>query len=198
MSDRETVAVYDAQVGDYAKLVRDDRPDQDLRRFMDAVPPSGRVLDLGCGTGNSAYQMAVAGFDVVATDASGEMVTHARERYKIDARQATFDDLSEENTYDGVWANFSLLHAERRHFPSHLTSVRRALKTDGIFHIGMKLGSGEHRDGIGRFYCYYSEQDLSAHLQHARFDILHRRKGETKGLAGTVDPFTVILCRARD
>ncbi|MBE9477456.1 MAG: SAM-dependent methyltransferase, partial [Proteobacteria bacterium] len=54
MADPETIATYNATVGDYVKLVSRTTPDRDLRRFIKAVPKGGLVLDWGCGPGNSA------------------------------------------------------------------------------------------------------------------------------------------------
>ena len=40
-----------------------------------------RVLELGCGTGNNAARLALAGFDVTAVDLSAEAIDRARERF---------------------------------------------------------------------------------------------------------------------
>jgi trans-aconitate methyltransferase len=57
MSDEETLKVYADKVDDYAKLVTRGTPDRDLQDFIDGIPAGGRVLDLGCGPGNSAAMM---------------------------------------------------------------------------------------------------------------------------------------------
>ena len=44
------------------------------------------------------------------------------------ARQARFDELEVQGVYDGIWANFSLLHAPKSEFPGHLARIRRAGK----------------------------------------------------------------------
>jgi 2-polyprenyl-3-methyl-5-hydroxy-6-metoxy-1,4-benzoquinol methylase len=43
-----------------------------------ALAPGARVLDCACGTGTLAVGLALAGFEVVATDASGAMVARTR------------------------------------------------------------------------------------------------------------------------
>ncbi len=46
-----------------------------FKRFTDALPEEGRVLDLGCGTGVPyAKFLAGEGFDVIGVDLSKEMV----------------------------------------------------------------------------------------------------------------------------
>ncbi|MEI6501496.1 MAG: class I SAM-dependent methyltransferase [Armatimonadota bacterium] len=47
-----------------------------VRRFF---PPSGRVLDLGCGPGREAIALAKLGYQVVGVDVSGPVLECARE-----------------------------------------------------------------------------------------------------------------------
>ncbi len=192
--DDETLRVYDAKAEDYAKLVAS-APDTQLTEFIDAMPPEGHVLDLGCGPGNSAAMMAEAGFVVEATDASPEMVTLAARHAGVTARLASFDEIEGKDVYDGIWANFSLLHADRAEMPRHLAALRLALRAGGVFHIGMKTGTGAERDGIGRFYTYYTAEELIGLLRAAGFEPFKTHTGEEKGLAGTVDPWITLLSR---
>ncbi|MEM9584493.1 MAG: class I SAM-dependent methyltransferase [Pseudomonadota bacterium] len=193
MSDKETINVYDAQAAKYAKLVTHDAPDQDLQAFIDALPSGGYALDLGCGPGNSAAMMQAAGLRVDATDASIEMVRMARDTFNVEARQATFEEIDGTDLYDGIWANFSLLHAEKSDMPRHLKALRQALKPGGVFHIGTKLGENSARDTIGRFYSYYSEDELTDLLMKAGFRPRSIRKGAEKGLDGKLADFIIIL-----
>lgn len=195
MVDQETVAVYDAKVAEYADAVSSAEPDQDLRAFMDALPTVAKVLDLGCGTGNSSAMMREAGFNPDPVDASAGMVAHAREIYGLDARQMTFDELDAEAAYDGVWANFSLLHAPRADLPRHVGAIATALKPGGHFHIGMKTGEDEKRDGIGRKYTYVTVPELRDLFARAGFEVIRERLGADKGLDGVVADWAVMLGR---
>ncbi|HTN23351.1 MAG TPA: class I SAM-dependent methyltransferase [Solirubrobacteraceae bacterium] len=49
-----------------------------LAVVTDALAPGARILDCACGTGPVAVGLALAGFDVVATDASPAMVARTR------------------------------------------------------------------------------------------------------------------------
>lgn len=186
-SDRETLQVYETRAQDYADLIgRAAAPG--LADFVAALPPGGHVLDLGCGPGDSARRFLDAGFTVDAVDAVPAMVSQARE-LGVPARQATFDQIDTHDTYHGIWANFSLLHAPRADFPGHLARLNRALKPGGRLHLGMKLGTGAHRDGLGRFYTYYSEDELMRHLTEAGFTPATAHRGEGTGLDGTSAPW---------
>jgi len=184
MSDRDTIAVYNARVGEYAKLEPSTTPSDTLAVFMAALPAGGHALDLGCGPGTSSRHMVHAGLTVTAMDASEEMIALAAQIDGVTARQATFDDLTETAVYEGVWANFSLLHAPRADMPRHLSAVHAALKPGGVFHIAVKAGEGAERDRIGRFYTYYTEAELTGLLHDAGFTPGPYRRGRDKGLSG--------------
>jgi len=194
MSDETTIAVYDEKAEEYGRLTETLWELRELEAFSEALPKGGRVLDLGCGPGFYAAKLATLGFEVEAWDASVEMVSMAKAHPGVCAKQARFDDLAGNDVYDGIWANFSLLHAPKFDFPKHLARIRRALKPGGAFHIGMKLGEGEGPDSIGRFYAYYSEEELVELLAAAGFTVKGRRRGEGPGLSGEVSPFMTVLC----
>ncbi len=195
MADRETLAVYAARAAEYAKRFGQTKPDLHLLAFLDALPEGGRVLDLGCGTGKSTAMMKAVGFEADGMDASPEMAAIAAEQNDVDVQVAAFDQLEAEELYDGVYANFSLLHAPKSEISGHLLRISRALKTGGHFHIGLKTGKGEARDKLGRFYAYYSDAEITRLLNDAGFDVLHRSFGAEAGLDGTVAPWIVLLTR---
>lgn len=187
MTDRETLDVYDARASEYADLTdAAGRIDPALAAFLQELPEGGKVLDLGCGPGTAAAAMTSFGFQVDAVDGSEEMVALASRHEGVSARCAVFEEIDDEGAYDGIWANFSLLHAPREQMPSHLKRLHKALKPGGIFHIGMKLGTGAQRDGIGRFYTYYTDVELTGLMETAGFTIVDRRFGRDKGLDGTM------------
>ncbi|QYX58262.1 class I SAM-dependent methyltransferase [Roseovarius sp. SCSIO 43702] len=193
--DRETVAVYDARAADYAQRFSTGAQDTALAAFIAALPEGATVLDLGCGPGRAAAAMADAGLCVTATDASAEMVRLAGAHPGVTARQASFDDIDGQDLYDGIWANFSLLHAPRADLPRHLSALRRALKPGGLFHIGMKTGTGEARDAIGRLYTYVTEPELTSLLRDAGLVPFTSRSGVETGLDGTPAPWITITSR---
>jgi SAM-dependent methyltransferase len=186
-ADPETLAVYDARSADYARMVSA-WATPGLDTFIAAMPRPGHVLDFGCGPGLDAQAMMEAGLTVDAVDASAQMVAVACEAGGT-ARQARFDEIGGTDIYDGIWANFSLLHAPRAAFPFHLMALARALRPGGLLHLGMKLGEGEGRDRLGRFYTYYDEDDLVRHLTMTGFTPTARFRGTGTGLSGEESPW---------
>lgn len=195
MIDDETIAAYNTQVEAYAELTGSGAPDPLLETFAANVRPGGHILDLGCGPGSEAAQLRSRGFSIDAVDASPEMVRLANQTHGIGARVASFDDMDEADAYDGVWANFSLLHAPAEAFPRHLAALYRALKPRGCLHIAMKLGAGSARDSLGRHYSYYSQSELSELLTLAGFTVEDACTGKALGLAGDVEPWIALRAR---
>ncbi len=193
--DPKTLAVYNEKAADYeATFDHGGKPGAHLARFIATIPAGGRVLDLGCGPGGSARVMVQAGLDVDAVDASPEMVRFAQTK-GIAARVATFDDLDEADEYHGVWANFSLLHAPREKLAVHFNAIARALRVGGHLHVGMKTGTGNQRDRLERLYTFVEEAELTNLLQDVGFDVVTTETGSDVGLAGTNDPWVVLLAR---
>ncbi len=186
MTDTETLKVYAQKAKDYAELTTQNEIDDELAAFMKALPPQGDVLDLGCGPGQAAGHMARAGYGVTAMDPVPEMVAMADMNEGVTAQVGTFDDIKGYNTYDGIWANFCLLHAPRADVPRHLTAIAHALRPGGIFHIGVKLGTGEKRDPIGRLYTYFTEPELEGLLNEVGLTITDRTFGSGIGLDGAM------------
>jgi trans-aconitate methyltransferase len=194
--DEKTLKTYNAQAQKYVDFVSSlDKPDQDLQDCMDCLPAGGSALDWGCGPANSTMFMRNAGFQADASDGSPEMAAVAKSKFDIDVRVATFDDLNDVEKYDGIFANFSLLHAPRADFPAHLGRAHTALKSGGVLHLGLKIGDGEHRDGLDRMYTYYQEDDLRNLVADAGFETFATRQDSAPGLAGTNDPFIILRAR---
>ncbi len=166
-SDAETIAVYDRQAEKYLAR-RENRVEPGLIDFTSKLRRGGHVLDLGCGCGDASVHFLKAGFTVDAVDASASMVSITRAQ-GVNARQATFDQINQTDAYDGIWASYSLLHASRSEMPGHLARLRTALKSSGKLHIGLKLGTGESRDPLGRLYTYYTLDELISLLNEAGF-----------------------------
>lgn len=191
MTDEETLRVYAERADEYANAFRSDLGGASAA-FADAFSKGDAVLDLGCGPGASASHFADAGMIVTAIDPVPEMVAIAARHAGVTAKVGTFDDVTETGVYNGIWANFSLLHAEREDLPKHFAAIAKALKPGGLFHIGMKTGEGMERDGIGRRYTYVTEDELKALMAQVGLTPTAQWHGTDKGLAGTEDPWVQI------
>ncbi|MFK7836059.1 MAG: class I SAM-dependent methyltransferase [Sulfitobacter sp.] len=194
MTDDKTLKVYANKVADYVKVTQNSASrDPLLHAFLAALPAQGHVLDLGCGPGHIAAEMAAVGHRVTATDAVAEMVAVANAHSGVEATVATFDEIAGTDIYDGIWANFSLLHAPRADMPRHLKALHQAIKPGGRFHIALKSGESSQRDTLGRLYTYYSDAELTELVEHAGFTVTDRAAGADTGLDGQVAEWIALV-----
>lgn len=195
MSDERTINAYTSRVSDYLSMPLPAEQLEARQAFADTVGRGGYVLDLGAGPGSDSVFLMRQGVRVRALDATPAFVEHAQSN-GVDAHLGTFDDVTEVAAYDGIYASFSLLHAPRADFPRHLNAIHKALKPGGHLFLGMKLGTGEHRDDLDRYYTYYSETEITDALTRAGFVLDRTVKGTGKGLAGSYDGFILVFAHA--
>lgn len=130
--------------------------------------PVGRaILELGCGAGEDSEWLAGRGFAVSPTDGSSGMAAEAEKRLGRSVRVLRFDELSEVDAYDGVWASACLLHVPRAGLGAVLARIRRALRPGGIFYASYKTGETEGVDRFGRYYNRPSPDWLAATYREA-------------------------------
>lgn len=130
-----------------------------LPQFMEMLPARARVLELGCGGGRDAEAMLARGFDVEPTDGTANIAAKAEQRLGRPVRVMRFDELSEIEAYDGVWANASLLHVPWESLDGVLERIFRSLREGGIHFASYKAADRAGRDRLGR---YFNHPDRSA------------------------------------
>jgi SAM-dependent methyltransferase len=158
--DEETLRFYRNNAQSYADWAK--APSTRLRAFLALMPPGGSILELGCGAGNHSAVMLEAGFQVRATDGSPEMGEIASLRLCHPVEAMLFHELSAQEAYDGIWASACLLHVPRGELTGILSRIRCALKPSGVFYASFKIGEGDGRDNLGRYYNYPSPDWLRA------------------------------------
>lgn len=198
MPDAKTIAFYDGAAARYADLTHSDHPSDALKLFMALLPEHAHVLDLGCGPARASAHLRDAGHRPDPVDASIGMVELANQTHDIGARILTFNDVNMVARYDGIWANFSLLHAPRNEMPQILKSLATALVSKGVLHLAVKTGAGEERDKIDRLYTYFTVKELHQLLATAGFTVIETQEGHEVGCAGTDDPYVAIRARKND
>lgn len=117
---------YDALAARYDRIPRDNRVNRVLRarslaRLQGMFTAGQRVLELGCGTGEEALELAARGVRIVAVDPSGEMVRITREKARdrgvedrVTVLRARASEISRAGlvagSFDGAYASFSLAY----------------------------------------------------------------------------------------
>lgn len=129
--------------------------------FLPHVIAGGHILDAGCGSGRDARYFKQQGFNVSAFDASSEMASFASQRLGQPVQTLTFEQLNEQNKYDGIWCCASLLHVARQRLPAVFIRLQNAMKHRAVLYLSFKYGDCE-REVNGRYFTDMTEAQLAA------------------------------------
>jgi SAM-dependent methyltransferase len=96
------------------------------------------VLDIACGTGRHAIEMAGRGYAVTGLDVSESMIRKSREKagsLEIEFVEEDMLNLSHEDSYDAAYFLFNTvsLVTENDEIITLMKAVHRALRKDGLF-----------------------------------------------------------------
>lgn len=171
---------YDIHAADYASFAASHRGKlaHSLDQFANRFDKGAKILDVGCGHGRDAAVLSKKGLSVTGIDFSKELLRIAQERVP----DATFifmdfEDLSFlKESFNGVFASASLLHAPRTRLLPVFEKINAVLKKNGLFLAVFREGEGEkiteEKRGnatLKRFYAYYKPEELMDLLAKAKF-----------------------------
>ena len=161
-----------------------------------------RVLELGCGAGNTTLFIAEKGFDAYGVDAEAVAIEWAKEKMKASNTRATFSvgnivdlDGFADNFFDFVYDGETLHCIVGEDHKSCLANVFRILKPGGLFLAGANLINEELNEPIElekgvrfdpRSQCLYHgdvayyylsrQQQFLEEVRQASFQVLHIEK----------------------
>jgi SAM-dependent methyltransferase len=125
------------------------------RRLRDHGVVSGKLLDLGCGTGLHAVAFARRGWSVAGIDLSHEMIARAKQRAEqarlaIPFRQGDACEAGPERDFDAV---VSLFHVasyqnDRERLEKLFRTAYAALKPGGVFFFDYWYGGAVLAQGV--------------------------------------------------
>ena len=139
--------------------------------FLKYMVANGHILDAGCGSGRDSKAFQELGYAVSAFDASEEICRFATEYLGQEVQCRRFEDVTEENCYDGIWASASLLHVAKKNLPDVLARLKRALKAGGILYASFKYGETEKMRGERSFSDFTEEQAKQLFFENG-FEVL--------------------------
>jgi len=156
--DRQA-AVYDAQ---RSRALFEARW---LARFAAGLPGGGRVLDLGCGTGEPiARWFKAEGFAVTGVDFSEPMLEIARTRWpEGDWRQADMRDFDLDDTFDGIIAWNSFFHLTGDDQRGCIARMAWHLQPGGVLMLTVGPDAGEAQGTVGDEPVYHASLSPAAY-----------------------------------
>lgn len=142
-------------------------------KFISLLPTGGEVLDVGCGAGTKAKYLVNKGLQVLGIDIAENLIAIAKTEVPA-ARFLVMDmkelgDLME--SFDGVFAQASLLHIPKQEISAVIKSLSGKLKSGGYFYVAVKeIKPGQAEEEVvkendygyeyERFFSYYTLDEI--------------------------------------
>ncbi|TRZ73790.1 MAG: class I SAM-dependent methyltransferase [Actinobacteria bacterium] len=175
-----SVAAYSEEPVAYEKKYSThllDRPG----RFASLISPKSRILDVGCGPGRDIQIFAEAGHTPIGIDLNPSFIQMARRHGEViagDIRDigSIFTPLS----FDGVWAQASLVHLKKAEVEKLLSDLRDLLKPNGHIYACVRAtgetGWLDESDGR-RWYTTWPDDSFEEAMTSAGFQIIDVTRG---------------------
>lgn len=128
-------------------------------KFLKYMSRTGKILDVGFGSGRDMIYFKSLGYEVEGIDTSLEFVKNMKNR-GFDVSLMSVTKLNFKNIYDGLWACASLLHIKREELEETILRCINALKDNGILYCSFKYGNKEiEKDN--RYFNYINEEIIN-------------------------------------
>lgn len=164
MTDNRTLSYYDVNAEAFFAQTIDVDMTPLYERFLAHIPTGGHIVDAGCGSGRDSKAFIERGYQVTAFDASRALAEKASGLLGINVQCRTFGDMTEVNTFDGVWACASLLHVRKSDLAAVIGKLTDALRAGGVLYASFKAGTGERIDEGGRHFTDMTPASLHSLL----------------------------------
>jgi SAM-dependent methyltransferase len=182
----DSIAYYDKNSQAFLERTIHADVQAEHRKFLNYVPQGGRILDAGCGVGRDSKHFLSQGHEVVAFDASIEMVRLASDLLGKQALHLLFQEIQFSNEFDAVWANASLLHVPYENLREVLQLLHKALLPSGIFYASFKYGN-LMRQADDRLFFDMDETKIEPYLQGLFQPLEIWKSADTRSLAPSPD-----------
>ncbi|KGK82439.1 methylase [Desulfosporosinus sp. HMP52] len=182
----KTITAYDKNSLAFNDKFIDYPPYQNMiSEFINLLKPVTKVLDLGCGPGNVARQLMLAGknFTLKGIDLSEEMIKLARKNAPAgnfsceDIRDISFNAES----FDAIFLSFCIVHLNHTEVISLLEKVSNYLMREGKLYLSFMEGK---KDGFENtsfskeeiYFFYHSANRVKKILEDNHLSIIELKK----------------------
>lgn len=134
-------------------------------KFLERLNVGDYILDFGCGSGRDTKYFLKKGMVVDAIDGSVNLCKLASEYIGIKVRNILFQELDEQEKYDGIWACASILHLSKEELSVVLDKMIAALKKNGIIYTSFKYGDFEGERN-GRYFTDFTVESFKEFIEN--------------------------------
>ena len=134
-------------------------------KFLERLNEGDYILDFGCGSGRDTKYFLKKGMVVDAIDGSVNLCKLASEYTGIKVRNIVFQELDEQEKYDGIWACASILHLSKKELSVVLDKMIAALKKNGIIYTSFKYGDFEGERN-GRYFTDFTDKSFKEFIEN--------------------------------
>lgn len=169
----DTIDYYNINSDAYSKrtLVVDMQSTYD--KFLPLLPKNASILDAGCGSGRDSAYFKTCGYQVIALDASIEMVKIAQVRINQSVLHKQFSEIDFVNEFDAIWSCASLLHLTKQDLPNVFNKFIKAMKIGGYWFISFKYGNEDTIEEGRLFSRFTSETFLKFIVDFKQLELIN-------------------------
>ncbi|WP_069648998.1 class I SAM-dependent methyltransferase [Caloranaerobacter ferrireducens] len=150
----KTIEYYDVNCREFFENTVNVDMTLHYNEFEKYLKKNSKILDIGCGSGRDSLYFMSRGYEVLAFDASDEMVKMSSSLIGTKVIKSTFEEFDTDEKFDGLWACSSLLHVRKKDMRSILKKYTSYLKENGVFYLSFKYGNKEYEKDGRYFNCY--------------------------------------------
>ncbi len=159
LHQNKTVEYYNKNAQTYCERTLKIDLTPSYEQFLKYLPCEAKILDAGSGAGRDTKKFLEAGYQVVAIDASKELVKFSTEYTSHKTHLMTFEEMDFESEFEGIWSMASLLHVQSENLLDIMWKMKRALKPNGVWFLSFKLGDFEG-ELDGRYFNFMTREKL--------------------------------------
>lgn len=156
----DSIDYYDRYAVPYYEETVDFSMEGQLERFIELLPESADVLDLGCGSGRDTVFLEEEGCVVTAMDGSEKMCELASIHAGKEVLHLKVEDMEFDDVFHGIWACAVLGHFTPDEVKGVMDKILKALKDDGILYFSVKKGERNGKYN-GRYFYDYDREALN-------------------------------------
>ncbi len=156
----DSIDYYDRYAVPYYEETVDFSMEEQLERFIELLPESADVLDLGCGSGRDTVFLEEEGCVVTAMDGSEKMCELASIHAGKEVLHLKVEDMEFDDVFHGIWACAVLGHFTPDEVKGVMDKILKALKDDGILYFSVKKGERNGKYN-GRYFYDYDREALN-------------------------------------